>query len=121
MRRWSSVVLPVFAGIVTVAAWSGPGPSGRDLFERRCSGCHGLDTNKEGPKLRGVYGRKAASVANFEYSDALKKVSVNWDEASLDRWLTDPESVAPGNDMAFHVPGADERKALIAYLKTLGK
>jgi cytochrome c len=36
----------------------------------------------------------------------------------LDRWLTDPEQVVPGNDMAFRLIKADERAAIIAYLKT---
>lgn len=71
--------------------------------------------------MRGVYGRMAAGIAEFEYSDALKKAGVRWDQASLDRWLTDPEAMAPGTDMAFRVPHAEERKALIDYLKTLAK
>jgi len=114
-------VLAVLAGAVTLWALSTPQERGKELFERRCSGCHGLDNNKEGPRLRGVYGRKAAGVADFAYSEALKKVAVRWDDAGLDRWLTDPDAVAPGTDMAFHVGDGEERKALIAYLKGLGK
>jgi cytochrome c len=120
MRRWSSVVLMVLAGTATLLALSTPEERGKDLFERRCSGCHALDINKEGPKLRGAYGRKAASVPDFDYSDALKKVDVHWDAESLERWLADPEKMAPGTDMAFHVPDGEERKVLIAYLKSLG-
>ncbi len=114
-------MLALLAGTVTLLALSTPEERGKNLFERRCSGCHGLDNNKEGPRLRGVYGRKAASVADFEYSEALKRVAVKWDDAGLDRWLTDPEAMAPGTDMAFHVGDAEERKVLIAYLKGLGK
>jgi len=121
MRRWNSAVAALLAGAATMLAWNAPAERGSDLFQRRCSGCHALDTNKEGPRLRGVYGRKAASVADFEYSEALKKVSVHWDDASLDRWLTDPDGMAPGTDMAFHVSDSEERKALIEYLKWLGK
>ena len=71
--------------------------------------------------LRGVYGRKAASVSGFEYSEALKKVDARWDEERLEKWLTDPEQMAPGTDMAFRVANSEERAALIAYLKTLTK
>ena len=71
--------------------------------------------------MRGVYGRAAGGVADFEYSDALKKTAVRWYDASLDRWLSDPESMAPGTDMAFRVPDADVRKALIGYLRTLAR
>ena len=112
-------MLAVLAGAVTLLALSSPPEHGKDLFARRCSGCHGLDTNKEGPRLRGVYGRKAASVADFEYSESLKKVTVRWDDAGLDKWLTDPDAMAPGTDMAFRVADGEERTALIAYLKIL--
>ncbi len=93
---------------------------GEDLFLRRCSGCHALDLNKEGPRLRGVYGRKAAGVPDFVYSEALKKVDVRWDEASLDRWLTDPDAMAHDTDMAFRLVDGEERKAVVAYLRSLG-
>ncbi len=90
---------------------------GKDLFEKRCGGCHSLDTDKEGPRLRNVYGRKAGSIASFKYSDGLKGARVTWDQASLDKWLTNTESVVPDNDMDFHVPKADERADIIEYLR----
>jgi cytochrome c len=93
---------------------------GKDLFARRCSGCHATDIDKEGPRLRGVYGRKSANVPGFNYSEALKRVAIRWDGASLDRWLTDPDAMAPDTDMAFRLTSAEERRAVIAYLKTLG-
>ena len=40
-----------------------------------------------------------------------------WDEASLDRWLADPEKFAPGQRMGISVPEAAARRDLIAYLK----
>ena len=100
-------------------AWTQPVADGKDLFERRCSGCHSLDRDKEGPRLGGVYGRVSGSVPSFPYSDALKNAHVTWDAESLDKWLADPESVVPGNDMAFHVDSATERNEIIAYLKQL--
>ena len=87
---------------------------------RRCSGCHAPDLNKEGPRLRGVYMRKAAGVAGFGYSEALKKAAIRWDDASLDRWLRDPDAMVPNTDMAFRLADGEERKAVIAYLKSLG-
>jgi cytochrome c len=117
MPRWNKVVLPALGLAAALWALSTPEERGKELFERRCSGCHALDVNREGPRLRGVYGRKAASVGDFAYSEALKKAAVRWDDAVLERWLSDPDAVAPGTDMAFRVPDAEERKALIAYLK----
>src|ERR1700686_952857 len=94
---------------------------GKELFEKRCMGCHALDKEKEGPRLRGVYGRTSGTVPSFKYSDALKSAHITWDDQSLDKWLTDPEKVVANNDMAFHVGSADERGQISAYLKQLSK
>lgn len=92
---------------------------GKELFEKRCSGCHALDKDKEGPRLRGVYGRTSGSVPSFQYSDALKSAHITWDATSLDKWLADPEKLVPNNDMAFQLVRAEERTDLIAFLKQL--
>jgi cytochrome c len=92
-------------------------PAGKDLFAKRCGGCHALDRDKEGPRLSGVYGRAAASLDSFAYSDALKKSKMVWTQETLERWLADPDDLVPGNDMTFHVENAEERGAIIAYLK----
>jgi len=91
--------------------------TGKELFEKRCSGCHALDRDKEGPRLGGVYGREAASIPSFEYSAALKKSKLKWTEETLDKWLIDTEKLVPENDMTFHVESADERHEIISYLK----
>jgi cytochrome c len=94
-----------------------PPGSPKELFEKRCGGCHALDREKEGPPLRGVYGRTAGSMGSFQYSDALKKSGIVWTDETLDRWLTDTEKFVPNNDMTFHVEKADERREIIGYLK----
>jgi cytochrome c len=101
----------------TVDGRAGDAERGKALFEKRCTGCHSLDQDKEGPRLHDVYGRKAGTVAGFQYSDALKRAQITWDDVLLDKWLTDTESVIPNNDMAFHVPKADERADIIAFLR----
>lgn len=95
--------------------------AGRSAFEKRCSGCHALDHDKEGPRLAGVVGRKAGAIVRFPYSAALKTSSVVWSEAALDRWLTDPEAVVPDSDMAFRLDNSVERAAIIAFLKETSK
>jgi cytochrome c len=92
---------------------------GREAFEKRCTGCHALDKIKVGPPLRGVYGRNAGKDPQFTYSDAVKNTSVLWDESTLDRWLTDTESIIPGNDMAFRLNDPADRANIIAYLRKL--
>lgn len=117
----SKILFAALAGAAILLALGAPEKRGRDVFVRRCSGCHATDINKEGPMLRGVYGRKAAGVAGFGYSEALKKVAIHWDDRSLDQWLSDPDKMVPDTDMAFHLADGEERKLVIAYLKTLGK
>ena len=92
---------------------------GKELFEKRCTGCHALDNEKEGPRLRGVYGRRSGTVASFQYSNALKTAQITWDATSLDKWLVDPEKLVPDTDMAFQLGKAEERTEIIAYLKGL--
>ena len=95
------------------------GERGKELFEKRCSGCHALDKEKEGPRLRGVFGRTSGTVPSFQYSDALKAAHITWDAATLDKWLAGPEQFVPDSDMAFQLVKADERAEVIAYLKQL--
>src|SRR5271154_4965608 len=82
---------------------------GKELFEKRCSGCHALDKDKEGPRLRGVYGRPSGTVPSFQYSDALKAAHITWDATTLDKWLASPEQFVPDTDMAFQLVKPDER------------
>ena len=96
---------------------TGDADHGKQLFEKRCTGCHSLDQDKEGPRLRGVYGRQAGKISSFKYSAALQSAHVTWDDDSLDKWLTDTDSLIADNDMAYRVPKADERVDIIRYLK----
>ena len=90
--------------------------AGQALFETRCAACHSLAANRVGPMLRGVVGRKVASVAGYDYSDAIKRVKGRWDAQRLRKWLQDPQSVAPGTRMAFSLAAATDRDAVIRYL-----
>jgi cytochrome c len=90
---------------------------GQALFEKRCTGCHSLTQNHEGPRLQGVYGRNSGGVPGFPYSEALRKANVVWNDQSLERWLADPDAFLPDNNMDFLVARRQERKDLIAFLK----
>jgi cytochrome c len=102
---------------ILCAAQTPDSSKGKELFAKRCSGCHALDRDKEGPRLQAVYGRVAGSVGTFEYSAALKKSGIKWQEDTLDQWLSDTEKLVPGNDMAFRVANPEERREIIAFLK----
>ena len=90
---------------------------GKLVFERRCVGCHAMDVDHKGPHLQDVYGRKAGSVAGFQYSVSLMRSGLTWTPAILDEWLADPDAMVPGNNMSFPTPKAMDRKDLIAYLQ----
>jgi cytochrome c len=90
---------------------------GKLLFEKRCTGCHALTQNHEGPRLNNVYGRTSGTVSDFAYSAALKNSHIQWNDQSLEKWLTDPDAFIPGNEMDFLVPRPEERRDLISYLR----
>jgi cytochrome c len=117
MKRLIVMLAAVFAVVVLTARTETS--DGKSVFEKRCSGCHSLDHDKEGPRLGGVYGRAAGSVASFNYSDALKSSHITWDADTLEKWLAGPDKFVPESDMAFHVESATERSAIIAYLKEM--
>jgi cytochrome c len=80
------------------------------------------DDNRLGPTLYGVVGRKAGTVATFGgYSPGVMDSNITWTPDMLDQWITDPNQVVSGNNMAppfAGVPDPTERKEIIAYLKS---
>jgi cytochrome c oxidase assembly protein subunit 11 len=87
------------------------------LFAERCTACHALETNKFGPMLEAVIGRKAGSVASYPYSPALKSAGLTWSAENLDHWLSDPQQFVPGVRMPTRVLEATSRRDIIAYLQ----
>ena len=90
---------------------------GEALYEG-CQDCHSLDKNDVGPRHRGVYGRKAGSLPDYNYSDALKNANLVWDENTLDQWLADPQKFLPGAKMFYHLDKEQDRADVIEFLKT---
>ena len=94
--------------------------SGKDSYAK-CVACHTIDKggrNSIGPNMHGVVGRAVASVDGFNYSAAMKAKGGVWDEAALDAYLENPRKNIVGTKMSFAgLSNADERKALIEYLK----
>jgi cytochrome c2 len=97
-------------------------PAGPPQAFNQCSACHSTAPGKTiiGPSLAGVYGHKAGQVAGFQFSDAMKSSGMVLNEKNLDAFLANPMGKVPGTTMAFAgVKDAAQRKAIIAYLKTL--
>ena len=77
-----------------------------------------------GPSLHAIVGAPIARDADYPYSEALRELArreSRWTPELLDRFVADPEAVAPGTDMGFFVrTDAQERADLIAYLGRSG-
>ena len=115
MRRFAILFLLVI--VFETYVFGEVSHNGKDLFQTRCGGCHSVDADKVGPRLRGVFGRSAGAVQSFNYSDAVKKSRIIWDESTLDKWIAEPDNVIPDNDMSFRLENGRERAAIIEYLK----
>jgi cytochrome c len=87
-----------------------------------CRSCHTIvpgGAAMTGPNLFGVFGRKIGSKPGYAYSDAVKAAGFTWDEAHLDKWLTQPKEFLAGTKMSFAgIPSPDDRRDAIAFLKT---
>jgi cytochrome c len=71
---------------------------------RKCAPCHNIGpdaTNKVGPELNGIDGRKSGTVDGFNYSDANKASGITWDEAVFKEYIKDPRAKVPGTKMIF--------------------
>ncbi len=92
---------------------------GLAIYNAKCSACHSVDANRVGPSHAGVLGRMAGKAKDYEYSEALAKSKVIWSRDSLERWLTDPEQVIPGQRMGYRMSVPQERADVVAYLASL--
>jgi cytochrome c len=94
---------------------------GQQAFESDCASCHTLNgvSTPSGPSLKGVVWRKVADLHDFDYTGALKGVVGTWTPDRLDAYLKNTQKFAPGTSMFFDIQDAAERKAIIAYLKTV--
>jgi cytochrome c len=88
-----------------------------------CATCHTITAggpNMTGPNLHGIFGRKAASLPGFSYSDALKGAGWTWDAAHIDTWITDPKATLPSTKMTFvGLKDPKDRTDVIAYLMVM--
>jgi cytochrome c len=92
---------------------------GEQLFHT-CAACHSVLGDGIGPDITGIYGKPAAMRAGFNYSEALKRRGLTWNDANLRAFIHNPQAFVPGTLMSF--PGyerADDIDDVVAYLKTL--
>lgn len=116
----AAVSLVTFA---TAAAEAGDAAKGQKVFAK-CKACHEVsaEKNKVGPHLKGLFGRAAASVEGYAYSEPMKASGITWSEETLKPYLADPKAVIPGGKMAFAgLKKEDELEDVIEYLKEATK
>ena len=108
---------------VTLASLlAGADPAAGAKVAKKCAACHSFNSgggNRVGPNLYDLLGRKIASFAGFNYSDALQaKSSEAWGFDNLDAFLTSPKTWVPGTKMSFSgIKKPGDRAALLAYLR----
>ena len=123
------LLVPVLACAVAVslstpAFADGDAEKGQRVYTSKCKVCHELKAGakKIGPSFHGLFGRKAGTVADFKYSDAMAKAGVVWDEKTVAEYMKKPKDFIPGNKMVFDgLPKEDDRENLIKYLKEATK
>jgi len=94
---------------------------GEEIFGR-CTACHALSFDRVGPRHCGLFGRRAGSVAGFDYSTAMKNSKITWNDKTLDQFIAKPLAVVPGTSMTYDgVSDAKDRSDLIAYLKRVNE
>ena len=114
--RLAGVAAFLVAGVMPAAA-ADP-DHGKQVFNA-CAACHTEKPQALGPSLKGVFGRKAAALEDFRYSNPMKRANLVWDEASLRDFISDPQSKVKGNRMPFGgLTKPEDIDDVIAFLKS---
>lgn len=128
MRLFASVVATAILGCFPgwaqpVPASSAPEPPdierGAELWAK-CRACHTLEPdgrNIVGPRLHGIFGRRAGSQPDYRYSEAMKTSGLVWTEQTLDAYLAATQDFLPGTKMYGGLAIPQDRADLIAWLK----
>jgi len=94
---------------------------GAAAFASKCTACHSLQVGQHmtGPSLHEVSGRRAGTVAGFNFSTAMSDSGIVWSAITLDAFLASPQTYVPGTVMPFGgIKNAIERAAIVCYLLT---
>jgi cytochrome c len=123
LRRLGVVCAFALVAAAGAARADGDAMRGEKKFEE-CATCHSLGQgqNGVGPSLRGLFGRKAAELADFRYSAPMKRSGITWTAKTLDEFIADPQKLVVGNRMPYAgLPDAGDRADLMAYLEKATK
>ncbi len=122
VRRLIGIAAAVSLFVASGPAGAADAKHGKHLFFQHCAICHTVNkggSNGVGPNLFGVVGTKAAAVAGFNFSPAMKASGIQWTPDQLTAYLQNPAKVVPDNNMNFQGLGDESDAAdVVAFLKT---
>lgn len=114
-----TILTAVLIAAVSVPAMAQDAQKGKAVFNV-CLACHAIGPgaqNKVGPELNGLDGRRAGTVANFDYSDANKSSGIVWNEEAFEDYIKNPAAKVPGTKMIFPgIKNEQQEKDLWAYI-----
>jgi cytochrome c len=98
---------------------------GAEVFQA-CAACHSLTAeggNRAGPSLHGLFGRRIATAAGYNFSEALKKLDIVWNAVTISALFEiGPSRYTPGTKMPEQViSDAGDRAALVKFLESATK
>ena len=120
-RSKAGLALVAMLGSSPTGLAAGDLSAGQTVFAARCAACHATTSgdNKIGPSLASIVGSKSGTVPGFNFSPAMKSAEITWDDANLDKFLTNPTGFIHGTRMFVNLPNETDRQNVIAYLHTL--
>ncbi|MEO0314598.1 MAG: hypothetical protein RI928_1054 [Pseudomonadota bacterium] len=122
---WSTPAMLAAALLFGAAAGTAQAESaGEKLFKQQCAACHAVAKDAPmgmGPNLAGIVGKDAGKMEGYRYSAEFKKGldGQKWTPELLEKWLTDPQTLAPGTYMMYKQNDAGVRKTIIEYLTSV--
>ena len=119
-----STLVIIASSVAASAALAQDAAAGKTAFNK-CLACHAIGedaTNKVGPQLNGLDGRKSGTAPDYNYSDANKNSGITWNEANFKEYIANPKGKVPGTKMAFAgIKNEKEVNALWAYVSQYDK
>ncbi len=124
-----ALVLPVALTAILVAGATSAAPlgdaeAGADVFAQ-CKECHEIGqgaSDRIGPHLNGIFGRKAAAHDGYRYSTSMARAGADgliWTAETLDAYIENPRTLVSKTRMSFRgLLDPQDRANLLAYLRS---
>jgi cytochrome c len=129
IRRWDGDTGRPSDGAAVAGAIDPLAPYAGDpgaLVFRGCVACHTLQADqgyRAGPTLRGIFGRRIASLPGYSFSAALRQLDIVWTPKTVaELFEVGPAAYTPGTKMPDQRIGrAEDRDALVNFLERATK